>query len=518
MRLFALLAAGLLSVPPASAGQVVSPRPDSVSVTVYHVEKAGRDRWDPLKFRTLDPEGGLALITETRTIDVPAGPAVIELRGVASTIVPQTAQIDGLPVGVLEQNFDYDLLSPGSLLAKSVGSSVRLVRTSRATGKEAEQRAIVRSAPNGTVLDIDGHIEALGCSGLAERLVFDKVPEGLRDTPTLSIRTDAPQGGRYVIRLSYIAVGINWAADYVARIRPDGKSLDLNAWVTVMNMGDTGFERAPLMVVAGKPETSGDDTPVATRPVEANTKCWPTNIRWSRDIEMLLRSFPPPPPPPPPAPMSALSLEAVTVTGFRAAEELGDLKLYRMNQPTDMLARQTKQVQLLDLQNVPFKRIYVFDANEQTYGRGDSGEAPARAVLRLQNTKAGGIGVPLPAGTVSVSETDGERPPVLIGRDAIDDLSVGLPAEIALGSAMDVRVSWTTVDRSSVRGRKTGEIVISNTKKVPVEFELRIAGIEGIRIVSESRSHATTPKGYVWALSLGPGERQTLRIAIETDS
>jgi hypothetical protein len=268
MRAMALLAAGLVWALPASAG-IVSERPDSVGVTVYHGTDANPDddESNVAKLRELDPREGLAFITETRTIDVPAGPATIEFRGVASTIVPQTAQIDGLPSGVLEQNFDYDLLSPGSLLARSVGNTVLLVRTNRATGQQSEQRAIIRSAPNGVVLDINGKFEALKCSGLPERLVFDRVPEGLRDTPTLSIRTIAPEAGRYTIKLSYIAVGINWAADYVARIRPDGKSLDLSAWITVANMGDTGFERAPLQVVAGRLQTTGEDVPVETAPV-----------------------------------------------------------------------------------------------------------------------------------------------------------------------------------------------------------------------------------------------------------
>jgi len=251
MRFAALILAGLVALPAIAAP--VSERPDKVLLTVYH---SGMDyeSQDPRAFADPRPEDGLAFITEIRTIDVPAGPASIELRGVASTIVPQTAMVEGLPGGVVERNFDYDLLSPGSLIAKSVGEAVTLVRTNSKTGKRVEKTGVVKSGPGGVVLAFgDGSAEALQCSGLPEKLVFSKIPGGLRDSPTLSIRTNAPKAGRYTIKLHYIAVGLNWAANYVARLRPDGKSFDLTGWVTLMNAGDTGFTDVPLDIVAGPP-------------------------------------------------------------------------------------------------------------------------------------------------------------------------------------------------------------------------------------------------------------------------
>jgi hypothetical protein len=128
------------------SAQTVSPHPDSVTVTLYHEGAVDTATFSKPQYRYEAVHDGLAFITETRGIDLPAGPATIEFRDVASTMVPQTADIQGLPANTLERNFDYDLLSPGSLLAKSIGETVHIVRTDSKTGKQSEQTAIVRSA------------------------------------------------------------------------------------------------------------------------------------------------------------------------------------------------------------------------------------------------------------------------------------------------------------------------------------------------------------------------------------
>src|SRR5262249_52794370 len=156
-------------------------------------------------------------------------------RGVAATMVPQTADLGGLEDVSIERNFDYDLLSPGALLQKSIGETVHLVRTNPSTGKSTEEAATIVSAPTGTVLKIGDRYEAFQCSDMPEKLVFDRVPEGLLDRPTLTVRVKTRRAGRYALTLRYVATGMNWSADYVARVRPDGKTLDLSGWLTLAN-------------------------------------------------------------------------------------------------------------------------------------------------------------------------------------------------------------------------------------------------------------------------------------------
>jgi hypothetical protein len=140
--------------------------------------------------------------------------------------------------------------------------------------------------------------------------------------------------------------------------------------------------------------------------------------------------------------------------------------------------------------------------------------------LRLKNTPEGGLGKPLPAGSVSVYA--GGENPLLLGGDKVRDTSVGLPFEIKTGRAMAVRVvaRETENKKSGSPGRWTyrssREIDIVNGKREAIVFELRQPIYQGLRFVSESESHAVKPEGAVWLLKLGPGE--TRQVTYTTES
>lgn len=248
-----VLAAVLLALALTSAkADVVSQRPDAVSVTLYDGgtdgSLSGLSIWSSRYF---------GFISETRVVDLPAGRSTIRFRDVASSLVPESVRIEGLPDGSVERNFDYNLLGPRSLLEHSVGRTVHVVRTDPKTGKETREDAVVRATSQGAILDAGGRIEALHCGGPPERLEFDEVPAGLTDAPTYAIAANVATAGRYTIKLTYIAMGMGWSANYVAHIHPDGRALDLAGWVTLANVGDTSFRDAPVDVVAGRLNDDG---------------------------------------------------------------------------------------------------------------------------------------------------------------------------------------------------------------------------------------------------------------------
>ena len=101
--------------------------------------------------------------------------------------MPETVSFVAPNVDLIEQNFDYDLLTPAKLMEKAVGSHVRLVRVNPATGAETTETAEVLSTVGGVVLRIGSRIEVLREDNLPTRVIFDKVPENLRAQPTLSV-------------------------------------------------------------------------------------------------------------------------------------------------------------------------------------------------------------------------------------------------------------------------------------------------------------------------------------------
>ena len=526
MRLRALLlvAATLALGAPAWADDVVSAKPDKVAVTIY------RDRPMTVAQLANDDTAGLALITETRVVDVPAGRTRIRFEGVADGIIPQSAAIEGLPAGIAERNFDYDLLNPGSMIAHSIGQLIHVIRTDRKTGKSTIDDATIRSGPTGLVLQTRDGVEAFDCSGAPERLVFDRAPQGLADRPTLSVITDAPKPGRYTVRLSYLSVRLNWAADYVARISSDGTHLDLTGWITLSNHTGQSFVDAPTAVVAGRVQRVPVDLPeiAATR---FAPDCWSTANGHHGVRPQEATAIPPPPLPlMAPAPMMARAdmVGEVIVTAEKREtkmSDLGDYKLYTLPEPTTVAAQQTKQVMFLDRANVAFTTVYTFRTD--VYANADSTEAhPAAQTLRFDNTPANGLGKPLPLGMVSLRQRreDAGSGEVFIGARSVRDVAVGEPFELSLGRAQDVTVREVQTAQKTVgffhkRVRTTLTLTAVNAKAAPVVVELRHGrqNATGFRVAQETQPHILKSGDPIWRVELAPGETKDVTFTVEAD-
>ena len=347
----ALIAIGAAPLP-ATPGVVTSPAPAAVALTVYRAPYGqGAMNVNYLQ--------GFALVTETRRIAVPKGASTLRFEGVAEGIVPVSAVVEGLPGGVIEKNRDARLLSPASLIDGTLGHTVTLTRTDRATGRRvSEQATIVAGPARGVVLKTRAGIETLRCSGLPERLSFAGVPGGLSAKPVLSVATVSPVARTVTVTLSYLASGFDWRASYVATVAPGGRTLDLFAWLTLANANPERFPDVQLSAVAGRVNRVW--TPGIERAVAAlSLSCYPLGTTTSDlpeetfeqadDIVVTgFRMAAPPPPPPAPEPAPAPP----------APENLGDLKLYRVPMRVTVAPRAQKQVALLSRAGVPFDRRY----------------------------------------------------------------------------------------------------------------------------------------------------------------
>ena len=500
---------------PAPAAEVSSPRPDRVAVVLYQ-DRAPSPRYEgsPDAFGG-DP--GLAVVSEVRTVDLPAGRSRISFRGVADGMVPQTAAIEGLDGRLIERNYDFDLLSPGTLIQKAVGGPARLVRTDRKTGQVHEFQVTVRSGPDGIVLQHpDGSAEALGCSGSPEKLVFDRAPPGLTATPTLSAEVETASAGRHTIRLTYLTTGLRWKADYVARLNPDGRTLRLLGWLTLSNLSRTTFGDSPTQVVAGRLARAGDDTPVKAEAVEAVRSCWPEEVR-RRPSPMVA---PAPPPPMAMAMARKSEIEEVVVTASRiaAVSNLGDYKLYTLPEPTTVAAQQTKQAAFLDLASVRYQRIEQFSV-DRAYGFDPQPEA-AQGLLRIENKAAEGLGQALPGGAVSVFEPETDGAPWLAGQPRLQDTPVGQRVQLALGQSDVVTLQATQKALSyPQRGKRTFErsevlLKVSNAGAKPAAVEIRLEQSQ-LTFLSESIKHGRDGAYAVWSVTVPPEGEATLTYRTE---
>jgi hypothetical protein len=448
---------------------VVSPRPDKVAVTVYRDPE--RPAGTPLDLTWLN---GYALVTETRTVDIPAGESVVRFEGVAGGIQPESAIVTGLPDALLEKNRDAWLLSPGSLLDASVGRRVHIRRVDRATGKVTEAEARIRSGAGGAVVfETASGSEALRCTGLPETLLYDEVPAGLSAKPTLSIRMRSARGGRATLTLSYLAAGFDWQADYIAELSPDRTRIDLFAWLTLANGDATGFDRADAQAVAGRINREAWDRQPADAP-PLNLQCWPQGTTTSDLVE-----FQPPPPEPPPSYdiavtgsrvgrpnlESASPLTVVNAENVVVLEELGDLKLYRVPEPVTVAARSQKQIALLSRTAVPVELVYswVVSGREEVHGLSPT--------FVTRNREKERLGLPLPAGRVDFYETlSGRR--ILVGSATIDNVAVGEPLRLETGVSSDV-VSSVVRERAGPEWDEY-RVTLTNSRAQPVPAEIAL--------------------------------------------
>ena len=169
----------------------------------------------------------LALVQDKREITIQGGRQRIEFADVSAQIRPETASLTAADISIIEQNFDFDLLTPAKLMEKAVGQEVTIVRVNPANGAETRDQAQVLATNGGVVLKIGDHIEVLRDDGLPARVIFNKVPENLRAQPTLSVTITSRQAGKRTATLSYLTPGLGWRADYVALFDERDSKIDV---------------------------------------------------------------------------------------------------------------------------------------------------------------------------------------------------------------------------------------------------------------------------------------------------
>ncbi len=487
MRAWPLLIwAAVLAVPAPALAQtpapvVVSAKIDDAGVTVYRAPDRGGGAIDP------NWPQGFAFITETRTVALPAGTSVVRFEGVAEGLLPETAVVSGLPDGVIEKNRDARLLSPAGLVDAYLKRSVTVRRTSLATGKVVEQEAVIQSGPNGgVILQTAAGIEALACSGLPERMLYRQVPKDLSAKPTLSVLVESKVARTVKVQLLYLAEGFDWAANYVADRGADGKTLGLTGWITVANGGVTSFPGAQLNVIAGRLNKMYSPPLPRSTPGPLVLKCWPRDItsthplwelppiiefeqeyaedaaaevivtasrRDRRAMPPMMVAAPAPPPPPPPPP---------------PAEDLGDLKFYRIPFRVDVSAKGQKQVALLAKDKVAVEQLYA----ATLYNYGDGRPQPLTMRLRAQNRESDGLGLALPAGMATVFETFGQRR-LLAGEAKIGDKAKDERVDYDIGSSPAVRYK-AAVQPDSDPDYRLWQVTLTNARPFDAEVEMLI--------------------------------------------
>jgi hypothetical protein len=424
----------------------------------------------------------LALVQDKRDIDLKAGRQRVEFPDVSAQIRAETATLAAADISIVEQNFDFDLLTPAKLMEKAVGHEVTLVRINPATGAETREKAAVLATNGGVVLKIGEHIEVLRDDGLPARVIFDKVPENLRARPTLSVTLAAQHAGTERATLSYLTPGLGWKADYVALYNEADSKIDVQGWVTLTNTSGTSYDNAHTLLVAGSPGTAdGNDF---RRPFMPRTR--------------------------------ATLKQAGTESGNR--ERLGDFYLYPLAERTTIANKQTKQVSFLDVHQVPAEHGYEF--RNGWLGTVEQPQS-AKTVYSFSTSARAGLGDQLPAGTLRFYMKDKRGDPQFIGESAIEHTPMGSVLSLSTGDAFDVKVK-PIVDKRTRLGafEWQSDMRYELTNALPREVTVKVLqdGLWGDTSIKQESQKSTRRSAEVaeWDVKVPANGKATLTAIFES--
>ncbi len=423
----------------------------------------------------------LALVQETRTLDLKGGRQRLEFKDVSAAIRPETVALSARGVSIVEQNFDYDLLTPSKMMEKAIGQQVQIVRTNPGNGQQITETATVMSVNNGVVLKIGDHIEVLRDDGVPTRVIFDKLPENLRARPTLSVTVDAEGAGPRPATLTYLTTGLSWKADYVALFDEKAGRMDLQGWITLDNQSGTGFSEARTQLVAGDINLTGGE------PVDD----------WRQQQRQQIRN--------------AAGNEA------GAQPPLADYYLYPLPERTTVANNQTKQVGFLNATGVTARKVYQYRA---PWFSSLNDPVHVDVAVDFANSSGAGLGAQLPQGVVRVYVKDSAGEPKFVGEDSIAHTPQGSELSVKTGEAFDVTVKPTLVATDRVnkfRSTYAMSYLVRNARSEPVTVEVRQSGLwRNGKVQSESlTSRRVDSSTLSWDVPVPANGETTLTFKVE---
>ncbi len=351
----------------------------------------------------------LALVHETRQMDLPKPTGVCSYRDVAAYIDPTSVHFKSVSnseaVRVLEQNFEYDLVSADKILQRYLDQNVRLMSKQ---GSPIEGKLL--SVGGNVVLQAaDNSIRILNNSEIVST-ELPKLPEGLITRPTLVWQVQNNGPAKQMVEVSYLTSGMNWHAEYVGILDANDQNMDLAAWVSIENNCGASYQDAKILLIAG-------------------------DIHRAEPPRIMRRT---------------MQMEALAVAPDFEEKEFFEYHLYTLTRASTLKDRQQKQIELFPAARTPVTKEYTYD--------GARNQKKVNVTITFKNKKEAGLGIALPAGKVRLYKPEGQAQ-VLVGEDAIGHTPRDEEVRLNVGDAFDIVGERTQVSYRQVGDRASEEKV-----------------------------------------------------------
>jgi hypothetical protein len=392
----------------------------------------------------------------------------VKFVGVAKTIDATSVHFTSLTapkaVQVLEQNYEFDLVSADKILDKYLDEKITLtVQGSGSAGLQTIEGVLKSFVGGQLVITGDGGDVNIVSRAAVQDLRLGKLPEGLLTRPTLVWKVGSRQTARHLVKVAYIATDIRWKCDYIAIVNKKHTAMDFCGWVTIDNRSGAAYKNARIKLIAGDVRR--------IQPV-------PSPREYRR---------------------RAMAAEAAKGQGFQE-KTFAEYHMYTLGRPSSVNMNQVKQIELIEpALNVPVLKYYWYPGGKKI-----------NVKLEVQNKKDAGLGLALPRGKVRVhqkDEADGSLE--FIGEDQIDHTPKDEKFTLYIGDAFDIVAETKTVKRSSgsrwsrqtvrieLRNHKEEDIVVRVPARLGRNWRLESQKLNGTETEYKEQKDAWTVVWYV---------------------
>lgn len=387
----------------------------------------------------------IGLVKEKRNVNLQEGTTELRFMDVASKIIPASVYIksSGKDFKVLEQNYEYDLMTPQKLLEKQVGKEIRLYYKSPYTDKEETVNATLLSYSGEPIFKIGNEITI----GLQGKSMFMKMPETLISRPAL-VWLVKSRKSKQELEVSYLTDDISWKADYIFTVNEKEDRLDISGWVTIDNRSGAAYKEAKLVLIAG-------------------------------DINRVREE---------PRTRRVMAAQSPAAAPQFKEEGLFEYHQYTLERPATIKNNQAKQISFLSASDVPVKKEYVLRGENYYYFNRYPEKVSAQKVgvqLEVINEQKNNLGIPLPKGTVRAYKTDISGSIQFIGESQMDHSPKGERIRTRVGDAFDIvagrkQTDWKKISSDvtesayeiSLRNHKKETVVVKVIEPIPGDWTI----------------------------------------------
>ena len=416
---------------------------------------------------------GFAVVKDDREIDIPNAEAVVKFTDVAQHIDPTSVYFKSLtdPDGttVLEQNYEYDLVSADKLLYKYIDKPIKVFTKT----KQNYEGTLLSCDAAQIVLRADQGLSMIERPDNVQDLQFGALPEGLLTRPTLVWTVAAQKPGKQLVRVAYQTTEMQWRADYNVVVNKDDTKADVGGWVTVTNQSGATYKDAKLKLIAG------DVRRIMPEVDDQGGFAGMNGMRMEQDKGMAMPQ----------------------------EKAFFEYHLYTFPRPTTLADNQVKQLELLQAADVGVQKVYQYKGSMNpfyggfniTRGYGETGNKKVNVILEIMNTEGNHLGKPLPAGKVRVFKKDeADKSLEFVGEDKIDHTKVTDKVKLYVGDAFDLNGERKVVDFKVENGRRWMEekvkitLTSAKTEEVTIRVEEKLSRARNWTLVEKSDEFAKT--------------------------